>query len=108
MTAALRLEGNERVLEIGAGFGYQAAVLACLAKEVFTMELRAELATEAAERLTRLSYTHVHVHCGDGTLDLPEFAPYDTIPVAAHRPADHAPLLACRAECDCNYTTVGG
>src|ERR1700756_527000 len=66
MTAALRLEGKERVLEGGTGLGYQAAILACLAKEVFTMEFRAELATEAAERLARLGYTNVHVHCGDG------------------------------------------
>src|SRR6266481_4998702 len=98
MTAALRLEGNERVLEIGAGFGYQAAVLACLAKEVFTMEFRAELATEAAERLARLGYTNVHVHCGDGTLGLPEFAPYDAILVAAAAPSAPAPLLAQLAE----------
>src|SRR6266403_797619 len=74
MTAALRLQGNERVLEIGTGFGYQAAVLACLTREVFTIEFRAELATEAAERLARMSYTNVHVHRGDGTLGLPDFA----------------------------------
>src|SRR6266404_8867324 len=74
MTAALRLEGNERVLEIGAGFGYQAAVLACLAKEVFTVEFRAALATEAAARLTRMGYTNVPLHCGAGPLALPDFA----------------------------------
>jgi len=108
MTAALRLEGNERVLEIGAGFGYQAAVLACLAKEVFTMELRAELATEAAERLVRLGYTNVHVHCGDGTLGLPEFAPYDAILVAAAAPAVPTPLLAQLAESGRMIVPVGG
>src|SRR5467141_4576166 len=107
MTAALRLEGNERVLEIGAGFGYQAAVLACLAKEVFTMELRAELATEAAERLARLGYTNVHVHCGDGTLGLPEFAPYDAILVAAAAPAVPTPLLAQLAESGRMIVPVG-
>lgn len=93
MTAALRLQGNERVMEIGTGFGYQAAVLACLAREVFTVEFRAGLATEAAERLARLGYENAHVHCGDGSLGLPEFAPYDAILVAAAAPAVPAPLL---------------
>src|SRR5260221_11655751 len=94
MTAALRLQGNERVLEIGTGFGYQAAVLACLAREDFTVEFRAELATEAAERLVRLDFKNVHVHCGDGTLGLPELEPYDAILVAAAAPFVPAPLLA--------------
>jgi protein-L-isoaspartate(D-aspartate) O-methyltransferase len=98
MTAALRLQGNERVLEIGTGFGYQAAVLACLAREVFTVEFRAALATEAAERLACLGYNNAHVHCGDGTLGLPEFAPYDAILVAAAAPSVPAPLLAQLAE----------
>src|SRR3984893_16955575 len=94
MTAALNLRGDERVLEIGTGFGYQAAILACLSKEIFTVEFRAELATEAAERLARMGYDNVHVHCGDGTLGLPEFAPYDAILVAAAAPAIPKPLLA--------------
>jgi protein-L-isoaspartate(D-aspartate) O-methyltransferase len=98
MTAALRLQGNERVLEIGTGFGYQAAVLACLAREVFTVEFRAALATEAAKRLARLGYNNAHVHCGDCTLGLPEFAPYDAILVAAAAPSVPAPLLAQLAE----------
>ena len=98
MSAALRLQGDERVLEIGTGFGYQAAVLACLAREVFTVEFRAELATEAAERLARLAYKNVHMHCGDGTLGLPEFAPYDAILVAAAAPSVPAPLLVQLAE----------
>jgi protein-L-isoaspartate(D-aspartate) O-methyltransferase len=98
MTAALRLSGHERVLEIGTGCGYQAAILASLAKEVFTIEYRSELATSAAERLTRLGYANVHVHCGDGTLGLPEFAPFDAILVAAAAPAAPAPLLAQLAE----------
>jgi protein-L-isoaspartate(D-aspartate) O-methyltransferase len=98
MTAALRLGGSERALEIGTGCGYQAAVLASLAKEVFTIEYRSELATSAAERLARLDYPNVHVHCGDGTLGLPEFAPFDAILVAAAAPAAPAPLLAQLAE----------
>jgi protein-L-isoaspartate(D-aspartate) O-methyltransferase len=98
MTAALGLQGNERVLEIGTGCGYQAAVLACLARQVFTVEFRARLATEATERLERLGYSNAHVHCGDGTLGLPEFAPYDAILVAAAAPSVPAPLLAQLAE----------
>jgi protein-L-isoaspartate(D-aspartate) O-methyltransferase len=108
MTAALRLRGDERVLEIGAGFGYQAAVLACLAKEVFTMEFRSELATEAAERLARLGYANVHVHCGDGTLGLPDFAPYDAILVAAAAPSVPTPLLAQLTESGRMIVPVGG
>ena len=94
MTSALRLQGDERVLEIGTGLGYQAAVLACLAREVFTVEFRSGLATEAAERLASLGYKNAHVHCGDGTLGSPEFAPYDAILVAAAAPSVPAPLLA--------------
>ncbi len=108
MTAALGLQGNERVLEIGTGFGYQAAVLACLAREVFSVEFRAPLATQAAERLSRLGYTDVHVHCGDGTLGLPEFAPYDAILVAAAAPSVPAPLLAQLADGGRMVVPVGG
>jgi protein-L-isoaspartate(D-aspartate) O-methyltransferase len=93
MTAALRLRPGHRVLEIGTGCGYQAAVLSRLAKEIFTIECRAELAAAASERLTRLGYHHVHVHCGDGTLGLPEFAPFDALLVAAAAPAVPRPLL---------------
>lgn len=94
MTSALRLNGTERVLEIGGGCGYQAAVLALLSKEVFTVELRADLATAAAERLQQLGFDNVHVHCGDGTLGLPELAPFDAILVAAAAPSMPPPLLA--------------
>ncbi len=98
MTAALHLTGNERVLEIGTGCGYQAAVLSKLASTVFTVESRSELASAAAARLERLGYSNVHVHCGDGTLGLPEFAPFDAILVAAAAPAVPAPLRAQLAE----------
>src|SRR5260370_1723318 len=108
MTAAVRLRENERVVEMGRGFGYQAAVLACLAREVFTVEFRAELATEAAERLARLDFKNVHVHCGDGTLGLPEFAPYDAILVAAAAPSVPTPLLAQLAEGGRLVVPVGG
>ena len=108
MTAALGLRGDERVLEIGTGLGYQAAVLACLSREVFSVEFRAELATAAAERLVRMGYDNVHVHCGDGTLGLPEFAPYDAILVAAAAPSVPAPLPAQLAEGGRMVVPVGG
>jgi protein-L-isoaspartate(D-aspartate) O-methyltransferase len=98
MTAALQLSGSERVLEVGTGCGYQAAVLARLAREVFTVEFRTELGVGAAARLARLGYANIHVHCGDGTLGLPEFAPFDAILVAAAAPALPAPLLAQLAD----------
>src|SRR5712691_3640679 len=98
MTAALHLRPSDRVLEIGAGCGYQAAVLACLARDVFTIERRAELAASASARLARLGYANAHVHCGDGTLGLPEFAPFDAILVGASAPAIPAPLAAQLAQ----------
>jgi protein-L-isoaspartate(D-aspartate) O-methyltransferase len=98
MTSALHLKGSERVLEIGTGCGYQAAILSSLAKEIITIEYRSELAAAASERLARLGYTNVHVHCGDGSLGLPEFAPFDAILVAAGAPALPDPLMAQLAE----------
>ena len=98
MTAALRLTGKERVLEIGTGCGYQAAVLSHLARIVFTVESRSELAAAAAARLDRLGFSNVHVHCGDGTLGLPELAPFDAILVAAAAPAVPEPLRSQLAE----------
>jgi protein-L-isoaspartate(D-aspartate) O-methyltransferase len=98
MTAALHLRPSDRVLEIGTGCGYQAAVLSRLAGEVFTIERRPELASSASAKLARLGYSNVHVHCGDGTLGLPEFAPFDAILVAAAAPAVPKPLLAQLAE----------
>jgi protein-L-isoaspartate(D-aspartate) O-methyltransferase len=92
MTAALHVTGNERVLEIGTGCGYQAAILSHLARIVFTIESRSELASSAAARLERLGYETAHVHCGDGTLGLPELAPFDAILVAAAAPAVPDPL----------------
>jgi len=94
MTSALSLTGSERVLEIGTGCGYQAAVLSLLAKQVYTVECRGALATAAAQRLSRLGYLNVHVHCGDGTLGLPECAPFDAILVAAAAQSVPPPLLA--------------
>jgi protein-L-isoaspartate(D-aspartate) O-methyltransferase len=86
MTAALELTGSERVLEIGTGSGYQAAVLALLAREVISVESRTPLALAAQERLTNLGCTNVHVHNGDGSAGLAECAPYDAILVTAGAP----------------------
>ena len=98
MTAALRLRPGDRVLEIGTGSGYQAAILSRIAGEVFSVERRPELALSASARLERLGYANVHVHCGDGTLGLPEFPSFDAILVAAAAPAIPQPLLAQLAE----------
>lgn len=94
MTAALHLSGSERVLEIGTGCGYQAAILSLLAKQVYTVECRGALATAAAQRLLRLGYLNVHVHCGDGTLGLPDCGPFDAILVAAAAHSVPPPLFA--------------
>lgn len=93
MTATLELRGNERVLDIGTGSGYQAAVLACVAGEVHSVEIRPELARAASERLQRLGYLNVRVHRNDGSCGLVEFAPYDAIVVAAAAPELPKPLL---------------
>jgi protein-L-isoaspartate(D-aspartate) O-methyltransferase len=92
--AALRLHGGERVLEIGTGSGYAAAVLARIAGEVFTVERLAPLADTARERFARLGFSNVHVRCGDGTLGWPEHAPYDAIAVSASAPDVPEALLA--------------
>lgn len=83
MLQALQLQGYERVLEVGTGSGYAAAVLSKLVREVFTVERFQRLADAARERLCRLGYTNVHVTCGDGTLGWPAGAPYDAILVSA-------------------------
>ena len=83
----LALHGDERVLDVGTGSGYQAAVLAELASEVHTIERIPELAEQARERLEAAGYgDRVHVHVGDGTRGLPEHAPFDAIAVAAAAP----------------------
>jgi protein-L-isoaspartate(D-aspartate) O-methyltransferase len=82
----LALRGGERVLDVGTGSGYQAAVLAELADEVHTIERVPELAERARETLARVGYGRVQVHVGDGTLGLPERAPFGAIAVAAAAP----------------------
>lgn len=83
MTEALQLEGPEKVVEIGTGSGYAAAVLACLANKVHTVERIPLLAQQAERRLARLGFGNVQVHTANGTLGLPTHAPFDGIVVTA-------------------------
>lgn len=83
MTEALQLSGDEKVLEIGTGSGYQTAILAELAAEVFSIERHADLARHAQERLQELGYENVHSRTGDGSLGWPNEAPFDRILVTA-------------------------
>ena len=84
--ASLKIAGPERVLDVGTGSGYQAAVLAELAREVVTIERVPELAELSRETLAAAGYDRVDVRVGDGTLGVPERAPYDGIAVAAAAP----------------------
>jgi len=86
MTAALELKPDERVLEVGTGSGYAAAVLSEIAKEVYTIERHKILANTARKRLERLNYKNILVFYGDGTLGWPEYAPFDAIVVTAGGP----------------------
>jgi protein-L-isoaspartate(D-aspartate) O-methyltransferase len=83
MTDLLDLTGAERVLEVGTGSGYQAAILSMLAREVFSIEVVEPLARAAAEKLARLGYRNVEVRWGDGAKGWPEQAPFDAIIVTA-------------------------
>lgn len=87
MTQVLNLKGDEKVLEIGTGSGYQAAILGSLAREVCTIERIASLAERAKAVLHALEYHNVHVHIGNGALGLPEEAPFDRILITAGAPA---------------------
>ena len=92
--ALLGLEGDERVLDVGAGSGYQAAVLAELASEVVTIERVPELAERARGALVEAGYERVEVHAGDGSLGVPERAPFDAVAVAAAAPVVPPALYA--------------
>ena len=89
MTECLSLEGNEKVLEVGTGSGYQAAILSELAEEVYTIEILEPLAKRAEELLQRMGYKNVKVKCGDGYLGWEEYAPFDGIIVTCA--PDHIP-----------------
>ena len=92
MTQAALIRPGQRVLEVGTGSGYQAAVLAQLTDQVYTIELVPELAQVAADRLARLGYSQVAVKTGDGYLGWPEHAPFDAILVTAAAPEVPAAL----------------
>jgi len=98
MVEALEVRPEDRVLEVGTGTGYQAAILGELAKEVWTIERNAALADKAREILPRLGYATVHVVTGDGSLGLAEHAPYDKILVAAAAPRVPETLVAQLAD----------
>jgi protein-L-isoaspartate(D-aspartate) O-methyltransferase len=89
MTQALQLHGTERVLEIGTGSGYQAAVLAEIASQVFTVEILPELSQRARTVLERLGYRNIRFRTGDGYQGWPEESPFDAIIVTAA--PDHVP-----------------
>jgi protein-L-isoaspartate(D-aspartate) O-methyltransferase len=108
MTECLELSGEERVLEVGTGSGYQAAVLGRLAREVFTVERIAPLAEEAARRLRDLGYVNVRVSTANGTLGLPEQAPFDRVLVTAAAPAIPRALVAQLAEGGILVIPLGG
>ena len=94
MTQALHLQGDEQVLEIGTGSGYQTALLCELARHVCSLERVARLARDAAERLHRLGYQNVDIHVGDGSQGLADMAPFDAIIVTAAAPSVPGPLRA--------------
>jgi protein-L-isoaspartate(D-aspartate) O-methyltransferase len=93
MTEALRLRGDERVLEIGTGSGYQAAILSRLAAVVFSIERLANLASQARSALAAVGILNAHVLVGDGSLGLPEHGPYNAIVVTAASPKIPPPLI---------------
>lgn len=93
MIQSLKLNGPEKVLEIGTGSGYQTALLAEMAEKVYTIERLDRLAQTAQERLNSLGYKNIVVMVRDGTCGLPEFSPYDRIIVAAGSPEVPSPLV---------------
>lgn len=93
MCQLLEVESHHRVFEVGAGSGYQAALLGQLAAEVYSVDLVPELVDAAARLVERLGYENVHIIAGDGTLGLPEKAPFDRIIVAAAAPDIPPPLI---------------
>lgn len=93
MAQALEIGPRDRVLEIGTGSGYSAAVLSLLGDEVYTIERLPELARTARERLATLDYRRIHVQCSDGSLGWPEHAPYQAISVTAAGPTVPSSLL---------------
>ena len=94
MTELMELKGGEVVLEVGTGSGYQAAILAEIAKEVYTIEIIKSLGKSAETRLKQMGYSNIHVRIGDGYKGWPEVAPFDAIVVTAAPPSVPPPLIA--------------
>lgn len=93
MTELLELKGNEKVLEIGTGSGYQAVILAELSKEVYTVERIETLANRAREKFNALGYKNIYIKIGDGTLGWKEMSPFDRIIITAGCPDIPEPLI---------------
>ncbi|HOA82923.1 protein-L-isoaspartate(D-aspartate) O-methyltransferase [Thermodesulfovibrio thiophilus] len=93
MTELIELKGDEKVLEIGTGSGYQSAILAELAREVHTVERVLQLAEESRKRFERLGYKNIKVYIRDGTEGVPEEAPFDRIIITAATPEIPPPLV---------------
>lgn len=108
MCQALRLAGHETILEIGTGSGYAAAVLSLLARKVFTIERIVDLADAAAARLKRQGYDNVEVFAADGTLGLPDQAPFDGIVVTASPARVPQPYVAQLADGGRIVIPIGG
>jgi len=107
MTELLRLKGDEKVLEIGTGSGYQAAVLGELAAEVYTIEIVKPLAERSERLLDSLGYGNITVRCGDGYAGWPEHAPFDAIIVTCAPPEIPQPLLEQLADSGRMVVPVG-
>src|SRR5664279_2343777 len=107
MVVALELRPTDRVLEVGTGTGYEAAILGELAAEVWTIARHAELADKARQVLSALGYANVHVVVGDGSLGLPDHAPFHKIVVAAGAPQAPPSLIAQLAEGGTMVVPVG-
>jgi len=108
MSQLLELQGEENVLEVGTGSGYQAAVLAHLAKSVHTIERHASLARSAERVFSQLGLENIHTHIGDGTRGYPEAAPFNGIIVTAAAPKVPHPLLEQLADGGRLVIPVGG
>jgi len=93
MIELLELKGTEKVLEVGTGSGYQAAILSELSKEVYTIERFEKLAQEARKKFQELGYNNIYIKAGDGTLGWPEKAPFDRIIITAGTPRVPDPLI---------------
>ncbi|MCG3138240.1 MAG: Protein-L-isoaspartate O-methyltransferase [Phycisphaerae bacterium] len=108
MSEQLQLAPEHRVLEIGTGSGYQTAILACLARQVYSMDAQADLSSLAQQRLRKLHLPNIFFAVGDGSCGWEEHAPFDRIIVTAAAPRIPAPLLAQLANSGRMIIPVGG